>query len=231
MIVRNGLIKRIGSYLTTVIQFKYLILTKKLDEGVIGIVLLAGMIIVIFSAGIYLASKNINKIKKVQETEKSSVSLSPTYSPDKPSVTPNQSPTNKPTITYLTKTPTQKPTPTSPLSYSNGNFQIYGVKEIEGGATIQLVGIGKNAEEHAIKARLIFANPGSSAKTVDPSRTTISSTNHLYYPHPIPEKLVLQPKQSKTYDFIYSPEDEPPYLWIYANTSGSQVELGRLERW
>lgn len=118
-----------------------------------------------------------------------------------------------------------------PADSSGGNASgqsAYAQKEVEPGvmATINSV----NEEGSTISIDVTFANIGSSSSgALSPIRISMAGSNNLVTAPVSPQilQLPLKAGEIRTITMVYNKEVARPYIWRYATSSGSSVELGR----
>lgn len=113
--------------------------------------------------------------------------------------------------------------PPNLTSSDTGNFQSLGAITIEGGATLEITNFQFN--DGVVTVHTKFSDPSSSAIKVGPLRVSMRTEVFGYGPEPAYAPITLSPKQTKSFDLNYYPEQDPPYRWVYTNFSGEGTEL------
>lgn len=201
---------------------------KKLNQGVALLVVIVIPLLIFAAAG---STLYLNSLLK-QEPKNNFLENEPerafeyTPKPERNGVSDNNKATST-TIKVDTKTATPTEVKVTPPPDLKGNFQSYGVIEIEGGAKVQITGAKK--ANNVLTVQITFSNPTNSEKQVAPLRTSMRSATYGYPPDPAPSPLTIQPGKSKSFSFQYEAEEDPPYRWVYSNTGGVQVDLAKYE--
>lgn len=200
----------------------------KNQDGFVAIIVVLFLLVGLGVGGYYFANNSSllksRSEKVISEEEKNRIinfEINSTPSPVPPTNTPTPSSvtTNKDSDNQSEPTPTDIP--------SSNNFQSYGAISIENGATVNITSASKSG--NTITVHIVFANSTSEAIQVYPLRTSMRSETYVYPPDPAPAPLPIQAGSQRAFDFKYYLEEDPPYRFVYSNSSGPQVDLGKWE--